>query len=200
MFDIQVRKQIDPWLDCVAAMIVRMGLSANLITWLGFSLGIGGAICVAFQCYLASFALVLANRIFDGLDGMVARRTTSSDVGGFLDIALDMIFYSSVPFGFVLSEPQNAVPGAFLIFSFFGTGSSFLTYAIISAKRGQTTDTTGKKSFFYSVGLIEGTETATFLLAVCMFPSYFAISAWVFGALCWLTTLARISVATREFR
>ncbi|EIQ80348.1 inner membrane YnjF domain protein [Shigella flexneri 1235-66] len=26
----------------------------------------------------------------------------------------------------------------------------------------------------------------------CLFPEYFAVMAWVFGALCWMTTFNRI--------
>lgn len=26
----------------------------------------------------------------------------------------------------------------------------------------------------------------------CLFPDYFAVMAWVFGALCWMTTFTRI--------
>jgi len=200
MFDIRIRKKIDPWLDRIALGIVRLGIQANTITWFGFVVGIAGSVCVANGGFTAAFVLILINRICDGLDGCVARYSGPSDLGGFLDIALDMIFYSSIPFGFAVASSINALPAAFLIFSFAGTGCSFLAFAIISAKRGLTADREGKKSFFYSTGLIEGTETVVFLLLVCLVPLHFPLLAWVFGSLCWLTTAIRIAIASQVFR
>lgn len=200
MFDIQIRKGIDPILDFVAGGLHRRGVHPDVVTWSGFALGLSGSAAVAFGCFSAGFALIALNRVADGLDGCVARHRGASDAGGFLDIALDMIFYASVPFAFAIVSAANALPAAFLLFSFFGTGSSFLAFAVISAKRGTTSDHAGKKSFFYSTGLIEGAETAVFLLVICLVPNHFPLLAWTFGALCWLTTLIRIIVSVRAFR
>ena len=50
------------------------------------------------------------SRLFDGLDGAVARASTKTDRGGFLDIVLDFAFYGAIPLGFVLADPAgNAV-------------------------------------------------------------------------------------------
>jgi len=144
--------------------------------------------------------LIAGNRLLDGLDGCVARLTRPSDVGGFLDIALDMLFYSSVPFAFAIFASENQLPACFLIYSFIGTGSSFLAFAVISAKRGVKSAEKSQKSFFYSTGLIEGTETAIFLLLLCLIPQHFPWLAWIFGSLCWLTTAIRIIVACQVFR
>lgn len=200
MFDIQIRKRLDPWLMRLARGLLLFGLSANAITWLGFLLGIGGSIAIAWGWFGTAFMLIAGNRILDGLDGCVARLTRPSDLGGYLDIALDMLFYSSVPFGFAIYATENQLPACFLIYSFLGTGSSFLAFAVIAAKRGVTQDKAGKKSFFYSTGLIEGTETVIFLLLICLIPQYFPILAWIFGSLCWLTTMIRIAVACHAFR
>lgn len=200
MFDIQIRKRIDPWLMRLARGFLALGLSANAITWLGFVMGIGGSIAIAFGWFGAALALIASNRLMDGIDGCVARLTRPSDVGGFLDIALDMLFYSSVPFAFAIYASENQLAACFLIYSFLGTGSSFLAFAIIAAKRGVTSDKAGKKSFFYSTGLIEGTETVVFLLLICLIPQYFTLLAWIFGSLCWFTTAIRIAVACHAFR
>ncbi|MEC7048815.1 MAG: hypothetical protein VXX06_01805, partial [Pseudomonadota bacterium] len=77
----------------------------------------------------------------------------TTDLGGFLDITMDFLVYSAIPFAFALKDPGNALAAAFLIFSFVGTGSSFLAYAIIAQKRGISTETRGKKSFFHLGGL-----------------------------------------------
>ncbi len=109
-------------------------------------------------------------------------------------------FYAGVPFSFALANPDVLLPACFLIYSFMGTTGSFLAYAAISAKRGVTTDRDGKKSFFYSVGLMEGTETIIFFILFCLFPQNFAALAWIFGILCWFTTVIRVITGTIEFR
>ena len=200
MLDTRVRRLIDPALDGVGSMLARLGWGANAVTIVGFLLGAAGCVAIAFQSYWLALVLIGLNRLADGLDGSIARQQGTTDVGGFLDIVLDMIFYSGVPFAFALSRPAFALPAAFLIYSFIGTGGSFLAYAAISAKRGVTSDGHGKKSFYYSAGLIEGTETVVFLVVCCLFPDQFAIMAWTFGTLCWLTTAGRIAAGVMAFR
>jgi phosphatidylglycerophosphate synthase len=199
VLDARVRPWIDPLLNRVAVRLAKLGLGANFVTVVGFLLGILGCVAIVFEFYQVALSFILLNRIGDGLDGALARRTGPSDLGGYLDIVLDTLFYSAVPFAFALARPENLLPAAFLIYSFVGTGGSFLAYAIIAAKRKMTTECQGKKSFFYSVGLMEGTETILFFLAFCMFPERFGILAWVFGGLCWGTTLLRICSATVAF-
>lgn len=200
MLDTRVRRLIDPALDRVGSILAKSGVSANAVTVLGFLFGAAGCVAIASQYYWAALALLMINRIADGLDGAIARRQSPTDVGGFLDIVLDMIFYSGVPFAFAVSRVELALPAAFLIYSFIGTGGSFLAYATIAAKRGITADSLGKKSFFYSTGLIEGTETVVFFILCCLLPDQFAILAWTFGTLCWLTTGARIIAGVLAFR
>ena len=115
MFDHRLRPIIDRPLNAVARRLVRLGIGANQITLIGFGIGMAGAITIAWQQYLLGLILILASRAADGLDGAVARANGStSDRGGFLDIVLDFLFYSSIPFAFALAAPeQNAVAAAF---------------------------------------------------------------------------------------
>ena len=200
MFDAALRKFIDPPLARAAGILVRAGITANQVTVAGFLPGIAAAVAVAAGETTAALVLVLLNRLADGLDGAVARQTRPSDLGGYLDIVGDFLFYGAVPFGFALLAPQeNAVAAAFLLLSFIGTGSSFLAYAIVAEKRKISTEIRGKKSFYYLGGLTEGTETIGFFLLCCLLPEYFAVMAWVFGAACWLTTASRVAAAVRTF-
>jgi phosphatidylglycerophosphate synthase len=157
------------------------------------------ALAAALGASLIAALLIIGNRLCDGLDGAVARAGGASDLGAYLDITLDFIFYSAVPFGLAVAEPGNALAAAFLIFSFVGTGSSFLAFAIIAQKRGISTEIRGKKGFFYLGGLTEGGETIIFLVVVVMFPSAFVPLAWIFGSLCWITTATRVWSAITRF-
>ena len=201
MLDARLRRLIDPPLDRLSAPLVARGISANAVTVAGFALGLGAAAAIAGRAYLLGLALLLLNRLCDGLDGAVARRRGLTDLGGFLDIVLDFLIYAAVPFAFALADPAaNALAAAFLIFSFMGTGSSFLAYAIMAAKRGVSTELRGRKSLYYLGGLTEGTETILAFVLACLWPALFPWIALIFGLLCWLTTATRIAVAVQTLR
>lgn len=199
MLDRTCRRLMDPLLEPLAGVLASAGVSAVALTLAGFVAGLCAAAAAAGQFWNAAAVLILLNRLCDGLDGMVARRTRITDRGGFLDIVLDMVFYGAVPLGFGLSDPRNMLPAAALLHSFLGTSGSFLAWAAIAAKRGPLDDWGGKKSMEYSAGLMEGSETVMFFLAFCIFPAAFRPLAWTFCGLCWLTTLLRIRVAWRQF-
>ncbi len=199
MLDASLRRWIDPPLETVGAALAHRGVSADAVTLIGFVIGIIAIPLLALNLYGLSLVAILVNRLADGLDGAIARTTGGSDRGGYLDIVCDFVFYSAIPFGFALAEPTFARPAAFLIFSFVGTGASFLAFAIIAEKRGLTTDIRGKKAFYYLGGLTEGTETIAFFVFVCLVPSWFSPAAVVFGGMCWITTVVRGFAGWRMF-
>ena len=200
MLDAHLRKVIDPPLDKAGRHLARLGVTANGVTVTGFLVGCGAWAMLALESYGLALVLILLNRLSDGLDGAVARHGRVTDLGGYLDIVLDFLFYSGVIFFFAVGRPEEALAAAFLIFSFIGTGASFLAFATLAAKRGVTTAARGKKSIYYLGGLTEGTETIALFVAICLFPDLFAWFAWLFGALCWLTTAVRIYSAVETFK
>lgn len=201
MLDARLRHLIDPPLDRVAARLTTLGISANATTITGFVIGLAAMAAIGTGVYLIGLLLLLVNRTMDGLDGALARLQGASDLGGFLDIVLDFIVYSGVVFAFALADPAaNGLAAAFLIFSFMGTGSSFLAFAVMASRRGLSTEVRGKKSLYYLGGLTEGTETILALALACLLPGHFPLIAWLFGALCWLTTATRITVAWQTLR
>ena len=195
MLDAQVRKLIDPPLEQMGKFLSGAGVNANFVTVAGFVIGMMAIPLLALQFYTAALVPILINRFFDGLDGAIAKQSGQTDFGGYLDIVLDFIFYSGVVFGVALGRPDEAVFAAFLIYSFIGSGSSFLAFAIIAAKHDLTTEVRGTKSIYYLGGLAEGTETIITLLLICLLPTYFPLIAVVFGIMCWITTVARIRIA-----
>ena len=200
MLDATLRRVIDPPLDVAGRWLARRGVAANAVTVGGFAVGMTAIPALATGRYELALAAILANRLADGLDGAIARAAGPSDLGGYLDIVLDFLFYSAVAFGVALGRPDQAVWAAFLIFSFVGTGSAFLAYAIVAAKRGVTTATRGRKSIYYLGGLAEGSETIIAFVLICLLPDAFPWIAGVFGAMCWITTASRIGQAVRAFR
>jgi len=184
---------VKPMLRKSAEGLNKVGLSANQVTIIGFLIGILAVPAIWQHYYLLALLFILINRICDGLDGELARLNGVSDTGAYLDITLDFIFYSSIVWGFALANPQlNALASATLIFSFIGTGASFLAFAIIAAKQNIDRLNYPKKSFYYLGGLTEGTETIAVLMLFCLFPDHFSVLAYVFSGMCWITILFRI--------
>jgi phosphatidylglycerophosphate synthase len=173
---------------------------ADTITVTGFLLGALAVPALAAGWYLVALGLILVNRLADGLDGEVARLSHPTDRGAFLDIALDFVFYALVPLGFALADPAaNALPAAVLIAAFVGTGSSFLAFSTIAAKRGLAPSRYPAKGIFYLGGLTEGFETIAVFVAMCLFPAAFPVLALVFAAACAITTVSRWRDGWRAF-
>lgn len=180
-------------LSKAATVIDSIGVSANQVTLFGFAMGCLTFPALLLEQYLLALLLIIINRLCDGLDGALARIQGLTDAGGFLDISLDFLFYSLIPFGFIVANPDmNAVAGAFLIFSFIGTGSSFLAFAVMAGKRGIHNPVYQHKSLYYMSGLTEGTETIACFVLFCLLPQHFTLIAYLFGTACWFTTLTRL--------
>ena len=200
MLDTVTRPLINRPLNSAGRMLARRGVTANTVTIAGLLIGLLAAVAIATHYFVAAFALIVANRIADGVDGAVARAGAPTDRGGYLDIVVDYVFYASVPLAFAIADPaQNALPAAALLAGFCLTCASFLTFATIAAKRGLETEAHGRKSFFYSTGLVEGTETIAFFLLMTALPAWFPTLAWIFAALCVLTAIQRSALAMKLF-
>ncbi|QFT78654.1 CDP-alcohol phosphatidyltransferase family protein [Erythrobacter sp. THAF29] len=200
MLDAKLRPLIDPPLYRVGRAIARSGVTANLLTLLGLLLGLMGAAAIALGEIWLGLALIVANRVFDGLDGAVARINGPTVLGGYFDIVSDFAFYVSIPLGFGVLASENTLPALVLVASFVLTGVSFLAFAVIAAERGESTEAHGKKSFFYSTGLAEGAETIAVFITMCLFPGWFPVLAYSYAALCVLTVFQRSALAVIQFR
>ena len=199
MLDRFTTRLIRPAVQALAQPLLRWGVLPNHITWAGFALGVLAAACVASQAWMAGLALLLCSRLCDALDGAVARASESSTaLGGFLDIALDFVFYALMVLAFAVADPtRNALAAAVLLTAFVGTGSSFLAFAALAAQRGLYNPQYPEKSFYFLGGLTEATETLALLCAMCIWPAYFAPLAYGFAALCCITWLGRIAAGVR---
>lgn len=193
MLDKHILPVIRPAVEGLARALVRMGMKADQVTVLAFAMGLVAMICIAFGAYLIGALAILLSRLCDALDGAVAQQTQSTDAGGFLDITLDFLFYGGIVLAFAWSNPSaNALAAATLMAAFIGTGSSFLAFATLAAKRGLVSTEYPNKSFYFLSGLTEATETIAFFIAFCIWPEHFAVLAYVFAALCLMTICSRV--------
>ena len=116
----KLRQMHGEWMhltDIVGRYLYKAGVSANLVSIVGFAVGLLAINFLAMGMYLSALLCILINRAFDALDGAVARNREYSDFGVFLDATLDYTFYAGIIFGFALAYPaQNAVAASFLLF------------------------------------------------------------------------------------
>jgi phosphatidylglycerophosphate synthase len=182
MLDRFITPLIRPTVVGIAAGLARRGVGADQVTFAAFGIGVVAMVCITLQAYIAGAILILVSRLYDALDGAVARQTQATDSGGFLDISLDFLFYAGIVMAFALSAPKaNALPAAVLLTSFIGTTSSFLAFSALAAKRGIQSMKYPDKSFYFLGGLAEA-----------IWPHYFAPLAYAFAFICAITTFTRI--------
>ena len=190
MIDASIRRLIDPPLAHVGQRLAAAGISADAVSIGGCLIGLVAALAASAGQFYLALALLIANRVADGLDGTIARATRHTDRGAFLDIALDV---ADVEVQLQLKRPEtNALPAAFLLASFVANGSAFLAFSILAEKRGMKTTRQGQKSIYYLAGIAEGFETAVFMAAFCLFPTRFPILALIFATLCWISAVCRL--------
>ena len=200
MIDRYALRLVKPATDAMAKRLYAMGCNADQVTLTGFGLGLAAAALIAFGAPLIAIVPLLLSRVFDGLDGALARLCGTTDRGAFLDISLDFLFYAAIPLAFALADAQaNALAAAVLLAAFVGTGTSFLAYAIIAEKRGLKSAAYPSKSIYYLGGLTEGTETIACFVAMCWWPQHFALIAYVYAALCTVTSLMRLAAGWQTF-
>ncbi|POF34898.1 CDP-alcohol phosphatidyltransferase family protein [Roseibium marinum] len=201
MLDARLRPLIDPPLNRMGRMLAATGIGANAMTLAGFAVGLTAAAAIASGAFLAGFLLIALNRLADGLDGAIARATRKTDLGGYLDITLDFFFYGAIPLAFAINDPAgNALAAAALLTSFYANGSAFLAFAIMAERKGLSTGAQGSKSLYYLGGLAEGTETIALFLLMALLPGWFAVLAWSFAVVCFVSAAARVLIGVKALR
>ena len=198
MLDRYAIAALKPALERAARLIVRAGVGADAVTWAGFGVGMAAALAIAQRQFGWGLALMLASRLADGLDGAVARLTTPTDRGAYLDIALDFLFYASIPLAFAIADPAaNALPAAVLLAAFVGTASGFLAFAVMAERRQLRSADYPAKGLYYLGGLTEASETIACFVLMCLWPQHFAWWAHGFAVLCGVTIVARLAAGWR---
>ena len=203
MFDHQIQNFTQKPLIIVAKIFLKF-LKPNQMTILGFILGFVMCILIFFQFYFAALVLLLLNRFCDGLDGTMARLTTPTPLGGYLDIVSDFTIYSGFVLAFGFSNSSYTYSSMVLLFLYIGTGTTFLAKAAIQTQLDKITETNDAieelpKSFHYTSGLVEGTETIIFMILCLLLPNFFVLISIIFGILCLITFISRVIVCYVEF-
>ena len=198
MFDRQIQKYTQKPLQYIAKLFLKF-ISPNHMTLIGFSFGVLMCLSIIIDQYLIAIIFLFLNRLADGLDGTMARLQTPTPLGGYLDIVLDFLIYGGFVLSFGITEQNNTLLSMVLLFCYIGTGSTFLAKAaILPSLTNQNLNEEIPKSFYYAVGLVEGTETIVFMVLCLLFPNLFIYFSFVFIILCLITIVFRIIVCYKE--
>lgn len=198
MFDERMRQLKESAFDPLARPLLNVPPLALSVA--GLLLGVGAAVALWQQAYLVGFALWFLNRVFDGLDGTVARSLgVQSDFGGYLDIVIDFVVYAAIPVGLALGRPSEAVTLSliFLLVTFYVNGASWMYLAAILEKRNLSR---GDKltTITMPTGIIGGTETILFYTVFIFFPAHLVWLFSLMGLLILVTILQRLAWAYRH--
>ena len=189
MFDRQLRGAADRPLRALAGVAARGGVSAGGVTLLGLLLGLGAAVAIAAGHRYTALALWLANRLADGLDGAVARRTGATDRGGFIDLVADFVVYAAFVVGVAYDRPPARLAAVVLLATYYVSAVSFLTWSALAERRALARS--DNRSLRFAGGLAEGGETIVLYSLICVWPDATTALLWIFAAAVGFTAAQR---------
>lgn len=196
MFDVNVRRRLAPVLDRVAAPMVRLGVPPLALTVVGLTLGLAAAVAAARAAWLLALGLWLLSRLADGLDGPVARLSgRASAFGGWADLMADFAVYGAFVVGCAIGQPDARIACLVLLATYYVNGSTLLAYSAAASAQGLAKP--DNRTFFFSRGLAEGTETIVVHALMVAVPAAMAPIAWIFAGVVAVTIVQRIVLAAR---
>ena len=169
--------QKDPWAHYVARplsfypawLCIKMGISANAVTWAGLFIGIAGCVLFALGHMIWGAVLVNIYGLSDYIDGDIARATkTQSDYGG----RLDGLSYLVITF---LLFPCIGIGTGNINLLFCGMGASAIRiFRFAVAYQAQVSPESGKPNILIRTGMgIIGVREP--LLLICAITGYLGI-------------------------
>jgi phosphatidylglycerophosphate synthase len=191
MLDAPVRRLIASPLDPLTTGMARVGIRATTITLAGFLMGLAGIAFLVTEDYAVALFFLALNRFCDILDGMLARVTGPTAIGGFLDATLDILIYAMIPFAFALARQQDALAATFLLVGFVVAAVPVLAARVFSPQRSWDDD-------FVLCG---HTENFFLVVLICVAERWtFTPLAYFYGSLCFLSCGISIVSATVKLR
>lgn len=199
MLDASLRTRLDPVLVSLARGLHRVGVPPMALTLSGLVLGLAAAGAAALTWWWSALALWLVSRLLDGLDGPVARlRGGGTAFGGYADFVADLTVYGAFVVGCAFGQPDATMPLLVLLLTYYVNGASLLAYSA-AAERARI-DAPDERSYHFTRGLAEGTETILAHSLFVLFPGWMGLLAWVFAGAVAVTIVQRLVLARRVLR
>jgi len=198
VLDARVRRALAPALDAVAARLAVAGVPPLALTGAGWLAGVGACVSAGLGAWPAALFLWLANRVFDGLDGPLARQHEATELGGFLDIVADFSIYAGFVVGVAVDRPQARLACVALLSAYYVSGTAFLALSSLLERRGSSVG--DGRSLRFVGGLAEGTETVIVYILFCLLPGQAELIAWLFTAAVAITAGQRVLLGVALLR
>lgn len=180
------------------------GVSPTAITVTACLVGVASGTAAAGQQYGLALGLWGMNRLLDGLDGTMARvNDQQSDLGGYLDIVLDMVVYSAIPFGLALGSDLPGITWvlAVLFASFYINSATWMYLSSLLEKRSLGAKTRGElTTVTIPGGLMEGLETFVFYSLFLLFPQWLTVLISLMAGLVVITSIQRVAWTIRHVK
>lgn len=199
MIDGQIRKLTDPLYARAADALAWRDVRPSRIVVLAFAMSIAAVPAIVAGHYIVALVLIALGRSVDGLGDAVKRQTRATDLGDFLDVALEYIYCAAIPFAFALADPSRALAACFFIFAFTVSAATFLAYTRFATKRGLDVKASSVTGATHIAGLTDGAEAFIAFAIACIHPEWFGIVAYVFGVICFVSAGFRVAAALSDF-
>ncbi len=174
----------------------RAGITANQVTVVAAMLGVTAAALIAVRLTWFGISLWLVSRLLDGYDGMLARLSGGASLfGGYLDITLDMLAYTTMAIAFAIAMPADAVLWMLVLLGYVLAITTTLALSSLAEKADRQLG--GERSIQFTRALAEGGETTVVYVVIALAPSVsrYVLVVWI--ALLAITVIQRTALARR---
>lgn len=196
MFDQHLRRAKDRLLDWPVSLVAATGVGPTTLTLIAAGIGLFAAGLAAVGYREWSVVAWLLNRVFDGLDGAVARKTNrQSDLGGWIDLVFDHVVYAAVPIGVAGAQNRTDVwaATAIMLGLFYVNTCTWSVLAAILEKRARGAANSGEQtSITMPSGLIEGFESIVFYTVLLAIPVWAVPLCGLMAAAVGITIVQRL--------
>lgn len=212
MFDEKFRSFFSGFGRVFIKPLVALKISPNQVTVLGFILALVACYFVSQKSFFWGIGLWLLSRLFDGLDGLLARENNCKTAfGGYLDILLDMFAYSAMILAFDYAYSELNLIWNMILISYVLCITSTLALSSIMESLSNSKDSqiqkifqNNNRSLKFTTGLAEAGETSIAYILIAFVPLafpkllFFLSVGWLLMVL--LTVFQRTYLALKIFK
>ncbi|MBZ9686613.1 CDP-alcohol phosphatidyltransferase family protein [Clostridium estertheticum] len=191
MLDTHGRKYISPLFKGAANIFLKLNMTPNNITIIGFIIGLLPFVFIYFDKPLIAVILLWVSGFLDAVDGEMARISKmSTPLGTLMDVTFDRLVELGVILAIALKEPKSMLQLLFLTSTIIISMTVFLTVGALSRNKGS-------KYFYYQTGVAERTEGFIFFTLMILIPVHLQLITSIFSIIIAITALQRFLEARR---
>ena len=191
MLDTHGRKYISPLLKATANIFLKLNMTPNNITVIGFLIGLLPFVFIYLDKLLIAVTLLWISGFLDAVDGEMARISgNSTPWGTVMDVTFDRLVELGVILAIALKHSQFRLELLFLTSTIIFSMTVFLTVGALSKNEGS-------KSFYYQAGVAERTEGFLFFTLMILIPTHLSLITNIFSILIAITAMQRMAEARK---